>query len=61
HPLYSRRLYIIARALPCFVPGCRFVPSKIAASGARALLAMTKSAGFVGKRNNFRNETFEKR
>ena len=51
HPLYSRRLYIIARALPCFVPGCRLVPFKIAASGARALLATTKSAGFEGKRN----------
>ena len=35
HPLYSRRLYIIARALPCFVPGCRLVPFKIAASGAK--------------------------
>ena len=43
---------------PCFVPGCRLVPSKIAASGARALLAMTKLAGFAGKRNNFRNEKF---
>ena len=51
HPLYSRRLYIIARALPCLVPGCRLVPSKIAASGARALLAMTNLAGFEGKRN----------
>ena len=61
HPLYSRRLYIIARALPCLVPGCRLVPFKIAASGARALLAMTNLIGFAGKRNNFRNETFEKR
>ena len=43
---------------PCFVPGCRLVPSKIAASGARALLAMTKLAGFVEKRNRFRNEKF---
>ena len=46
---------------PCFVPGCRLVPSKIAASGARALLAMTNLVDFAGKRNNFRNETFEKR
>ena len=30
-------------ALPCLVPGCRFVPFKIAASGARALLAMTQN------------------
>ena len=34
-------------ALPCFVPGCRLVPSKIAASGARALLAMTKLIGLL--------------
>ena len=55
-------LYIIAQALPCFVPGCRFVLSKIAASGIEnALLAMTKSVGFAGKRNDFRNGTFERR
>ena len=48
-------------ALPYFVPGWQIVPSKIAASGARALLAMTNLVGFAGKRNNFRNETFEKR
>ena len=36
---------------PCFVPGCRLVPSKIAASGARALLAMTNLVGFAEKRN----------
>ena len=46
-------------AMPCLVPGCRFVPFKIAASGARTLLAMTKSAGFAGKRNNFWNEKFQ--
>ena len=45
----------------CFVPGCRLVPSKIAASGARALLAMTNLIGFAGKRNGSQNETLEKR
>ena len=45
----------------CFVPGCRLVPFKIAASGARALLAMTNLIGFVGKQNGFLNKTFEKR
>ena len=49
-------------ALPCFVPGIRLVPSKIAASGIEnALLAMTESAGFSEKRNSFQNEMFEKR
>ena len=48
-------------ALPCLVPGCRPVPSKIAASGARALLAMTESVGFSKKRYSFQNEMFEKR
>ena len=49
-------------ALPCLVPGCRLVPSKIAASGIEnALLAMTNLIGFAGKRNGFQNETFEKR
>ena len=46
-------------ALPRLVPGCRLVPSKIAASGASALLAMTNLIGFAGKRNGFQNETFE--
>ena len=36
---------------PCFVPGCRFAPLKIAASGAHALLAMTNLVGFAEKRN----------
>ena len=55
-------LYIIAQALPYFVPGCRLVPFKIAASGIEnALLAMTKLVGFAGKRNDFRNGTFERR
>ena len=48
-------------ALPCFVPGFRLAPFKIAASGARALLAMTNLTGFAGKRNGFQNETLEKR
>ena len=49
-------------ALSYFVPGWQIVPLKIAASGAKcALLAMTNLVGFAGKRNNFRNETFEKR
>ena len=48
-------------ALPRLVPGCRLVPSKIAASGARALLAMTNLIGFAGKRNGFQNESLEKR
>ena len=38
---------------PYFVSGCRFVSFKIAASGARALLAMTNLIGFAGKRNGF--------
>ena len=45
----------------CLVPGWQIVPFKIAASGARALLAMTNLIGLAGKRSNFRNETFEKR
>ena len=49
-------------ALPRLVPGCRLVPSKIAASGIEnALLAMTESVGFSEKRDSFQNETFEKR
>ena len=48
-------------AQPLFVPGWQIVSSKIAASGARALLTMTRLIGFAGKRSNFRNETFEKR
>ena len=41
-------LYIIAQALPYFVPGCRFVPFKIAASGIEnALLAMTNLVGLL--------------
>ena len=48
-------------ALPCFVPGCRLVPFQIAASGIEnALLAMTKSIGFAGKRNDLRNEMYER-
>ena len=49
-------------ALPRLVPGCRLVPSKIAASGAKnALLAMTNLIWIAGKRNGFQNETLEKR
>ena len=49
-------------ALPCLVPGCRLVPSKIAASGIEnALLAMTESVGFSKKRDSFQIEMFEKR
>ena len=44
---------------PYFVSGCRFVSLKIAASGARALLAMTKLMGFTGKWNGFQNEKFQ--
>ena len=44
---------------PYFVPGCRFVPFKIAAS--LSLLAMTNLVGFAEKRNNFWSETFERR
>ena len=50
---------LIRPAQPYFVPGCRLVPLKIAASGARALLAMTRLIGFAGNRSNFRNETIE--
>ena len=58
-PLSPPHFQIPVRSVSsCLVPGCRLVPSKIAASGARALLAMTKSAGFAGKRNNFRSEKF---
>ena len=45
--------------LPRRVPGFRLVPLKIAASGARALLAMTNLVGLAGKRGSFRNEIFE--
>ena len=46
-----------------FVTGWQIVSFKIAASGVKncALLAMTNLIGFAGKRNNFRNETFERR
>ena len=44
---------------PYFVPGCRFVPFKIAAS--LSLLAMTNLVGFSEKRNSFWNETIENR
>ena len=61
HLSLARRANFTAQPRPCLVPGFRLVPSKIAASGARALLAMTRLIGFAGKRNNFRNETFVKR
>ena len=62
HLSLARRANFTAQPRPCLVPGFRLVPSKIAASGAKcALLAMTNLVGFVGKRNNFRNGTFEKR
>ena len=41
---------------PYFVPGFRFAPFKISASGARALLAMTNLIGFAEKRGSFWNE-----
>ena len=41
-------------APPRLVPGCRFVPFKIAAS--LSLLAMTNLVGFAEKRNSFWNE-----
>ena len=40
---------IVLRPRPCFVSGCRAFGLKIAASGARALLAMTKLAGKPGR------------
>ncbi len=46
----------------CFVAEVRsgqIASSKIAASGARALLAMTNLMGFAGKRNGFQNEKFQ--
>ena len=59
-PLSPPHFQIPVRSVSsCFVPGWQVVPFKIAASGARALLAMTNLVGFAGKRNNFRNETFE--
>ena len=61
HLSLARRANFTAQPRPCLVPGFRLVPSKIAASGARALLAMTRLIGFAGKRNGFQNETFEKR
>ena len=61
HLSHDQRSYFTAQLWPCFVPGYRLVPSKIATSGARALLAMTNLIGFAGKRNGFQNETLEKR
>ena len=58
---HDQRSYFTAQRWPCLVPGCRLVPSKIAASGARALLAMTNLIGFAGKRNGSQNEMLEKR
>ena len=57
----ARSTTFTAQLWPCFVPGYRLVPSKIAASGARALFAMTNLIGVAGKRNGFQNETLEKR
>ena len=58
----ARRPNFTAQRWPCLVPGCRLVPSKIAASGIEnALLAMTESVGFSEKRNSFQNDMFEKR
>ena len=58
----GRRPNFAAQHWPCLVPGCRLVPSKIAASGIEnALLAMTESVGFSEKRDSFQNEMFEKR
>ena len=57
--LYFKVLFRSAQ--PYFVTGRQIVSLKIAASGARALLAMTNLVGFAEKRNKFRNETFEKR
>ena len=56
----SKRKFHCA-ALPCLVPGFRLVPLKIAASGARALLAMTNLVGLAEKRGSFQNEMFENR
>ena len=56
--ILGQRTNFTAQPLPCLVPGCRLVPFKIAAS--LSLLAMTNLVGFAGKRNKFRNETFEK-
>ena len=59
-PLSPSHFQIPVRSVSSgFVPGWQIVPFKIAASGARALLAMTNLMGFAGKRNNFRNETIE--
>ena len=58
----ARRPNFTAQRWPCLVPGCRLVPSKIAASGIEnALLAMTESVGFSEKRNSFQIEMFENR
>ena len=58
----ARRPNFAAQLWPCLVPGCRLVPSKIAASGIEnALLAMTESVGFSKKRDSFQIEMFEKR
>ena len=55
---FTRSKIVFHRAaLPRHVPGCRFVPFKIAAS--LSLLAMTNLVGFAEKRNNFRSETIE--
>ena len=62
HISHDQRSYFTAQRWPCLVPGCRFVPPKIAASGIEnALLAMTESVGFSEKRDSFQNEMFEKR
>ena len=52
--IYHTAMSCIAlRPRPCFVSGCRAGTLKIAASGARALLAMTELAGFAGKRGGW--------
>ena len=53
----GRRPNFTAQRWPCLVPGCRLVPSKIAASGIEnALLAMTESVGFRKNRTVFKTK-----
>ena len=59
-PLSPPHFQIPVRSVSSYlVPGWQIVPVKIAASGARALLAMTKLTGFVEKRNGLRNGKFQ--
>ena len=62
HTSHDQRSYFTAQPRPCCVPGCRLVPSKIAASGAKKMRPPrndTKTAGFFVKTCRFYNRNIQ--